>query len=130
MCSTPAARSASPRAWFRDTQREPLIANTADDYDKLRKSRERSGQSELATLEKRAPTAFPTILPVRRPPPQYPGLHHFGDWPLKDLKASIDWTPFFRAWELAGTYPAILDDPVVGESARACSPMRKRCSTR
>ena len=31
----------------------------------------------------------------------------------------IDWTPFFRAWELAGNYPAILDDPVVGESARS-----------
>ena len=42
----------------------------------------------------------------------------FGDWPLNDLKASIDWTPFFRAWELAGNYPAILDDPVVGESAK------------
>ena len=35
------------------------------------------------------------------------------------MKASIDWTPFFRAWELAGNYPAILDDPVVGESARS-----------
>ena len=31
--------------------------------------------------------------------------------------AAIDWTPFFRAWELAGNYPAILDDPIVGESA-------------
>src|SRR5206468_668548 len=51
--------------------------------------------------------------------PAYHGLHHFGDWPLKDLKASIDWTPFFRAWELAGNYPAILEDPVVGESARS-----------
>ena len=49
--------------------------------------------------------------------PQYPGLHRFGEWPLKDLKASIDWTPFFRAWELAGNYPAILEDPIVGESA-------------
>ena len=36
----------------------------------------------------------------------------------RPASASIDWTPFFRAWELAGTYPAILDDPVVGESAR------------
>ena len=34
-------------------------------------------------------------------------------------EATIDWTPFFRAWELAGNYPAILDDPVVGESARS-----------
>jgi 5-methyltetrahydrofolate--homocysteine methyltransferase len=101
-----------------DTQREPLIANTAEDYDKLRKSRERSGQSELATLDDARANAFPYDASGKASPPQYPGLHHIGDWPLKDLKASIDWTPFFRAWELAGTYPAILDDAVVGESAR------------
>ena len=102
-----------------DTQREPLIATTAEDYDKLRKSRERSGHSELATLEDARANAFPFDPSGQAPPPAYPGLHHFGDWPLKDLKASIDWTPFFRAWELAGTYPAILDDPVVGQSARS-----------
>ncbi|MFL6773109.1 MAG: methionine synthase [Sphingomicrobium sp.] len=101
-----------------DTQRDPLIATTADDYDKLRKSRERSGQSELATIAEARANGFPFDPSGQAPPPQYPGLHHFGDWPLKDLKASIDWTPFFRAWELAGNYPAILDDPVVGESAR------------
>ena len=102
-----------------DTQREPLIATTAHDYDKLRKSRERSGQSELATLADARANGFPYDPTGKAPPPQYPGLHHFGEWPLKDLKASIDWTPFFRAWELTGTYPAILDDPVVGESARS-----------
>jgi len=101
-----------------DTQREPLIAGTAQDYDKLRKSRERSGHSELATLAEARANGFPFDPSGQAAPPQYPGLHHFGDWPLKDLKASIDWTPFFRAWELAGNYPAILDDPVVGESAR------------
>jgi 5-methyltetrahydrofolate--homocysteine methyltransferase len=101
-----------------DTQREPLIANTAEDYDKLRKSRERSGQSALATIEEARANAFPYDPSGKAAPPQYPGLHHFGEWPVKDLKASIDWTPFFRAWELAGTYPAILNDPVVGESAR------------
>jgi 5-methyltetrahydrofolate--homocysteine methyltransferase len=101
-----------------DTQRDPLIANTAEDYDKLRKSRERSGHSELSTLAEARANGFPFDLEGQASPPQYPGLHHFGDWPLKDLKASIDWTPFFRAWELAGNYPAILEDPVVGESAR------------
>jgi 5-methyltetrahydrofolate--homocysteine methyltransferase len=100
-----------------DTQREPLIANTAEDYDKLRKSRERSGHSELSTLDEARANGFTYDPSGKAPAPQYPGLHHFGDWPLKDLRASIDWTPFFRAWELAGTYPAILDDPVVGESA-------------
>ena len=102
-----------------DTQREPLIANTAEDYDKLRKSRERSGHSELATVAEARANAFPFDPEGQARPPQFPGLHHIGDWPLKDLKSSIDWTPFFRAWELAGNYPAILDDPVVGESARS-----------
>jgi 5-methyltetrahydrofolate--homocysteine methyltransferase len=102
-----------------DTQREPLIASTADDYDKLRKSRERSGQSELASLEDARANAFKFDSAGQAPAPAYPGLHHFGEWPLADLRASIDWTPFFRAWELAGTYPAILDDEVVGESARS-----------
>jgi 5-methyltetrahydrofolate--homocysteine methyltransferase len=101
-----------------DTQREPLIETTAGDYEKLRKSRERGGPKDLASLEESRANAFAYDPSGQAPPPAYPGLHHFGDWPLKDLKASIDWTPFFRAWELAGTYPTILDDSVVGESAR------------
>ena len=102
-----------------DTQREPLIATTAEDYDKLRLSRARSGQSELATLVEARANAFPFDPEGQAPAPHYPGLHQFGEWPLADLRASIDWTPFFRAWELAGNYPQILDDPVVGESARS-----------
>jgi 5-methyltetrahydrofolate--homocysteine methyltransferase len=102
-----------------DTQREPLIAATAKDYEALRQARSRSGQNELATLAEARANAFPYDPSGQAPPPAMPGLHHFGEWPLRDLKATIDWTPFFRAWELAGTYPAILDDPVVGESARS-----------
>jgi 5-methyltetrahydrofolate--homocysteine methyltransferase len=102
-----------------DTQRDPLVANTAEDYDKLRKSRERSGQSELASLADARANSFPFDPSGQAPTPQYPGLHQVGEWPLSDLRTSIDWTPFFRAWELAGNYPAILDDAVVGESARS-----------
>src|SRR5207342_2370753 len=102
-----------------ETQRDPLIGATAEDYDRIRIARERSGHSELAPLAEARANGFAYDPSGKAPPPQYPGLHHFGEWPLKDLKASIDWTPFFRAWELAGTYPAILDDPIVGESARS-----------
>jgi 5-methyltetrahydrofolate--homocysteine methyltransferase len=101
-----------------ETQREPLIASTAEDYEKLRQARSRSGQSELASIEDARANAFPYDPSGQPKPPAYPGLHNFGEWPVSDLRASIDWTPFFRAWELAGTYPAILDDTVVGESAR------------
>jgi 5-methyltetrahydrofolate--homocysteine methyltransferase len=101
-----------------DTQRTPMIQTTADDYETLRLSRINRGQSELATLAEARANAFPFDPSGQAPPPAYPGLHHFGEWPVTDLRPSIDWTPFFRAWELAGNYPAILEDPVVGESAR------------
>jgi 5-methyltetrahydrofolate--homocysteine methyltransferase len=42
----------------------------------------------------------------------------FDDYPLQDLRGLIDWTPFFQTWELAGRYPAILDDDIVGTQAR------------
>ncbi|HEX5182011.1 MAG TPA: methionine synthase [Allosphingosinicella sp.] len=102
-----------------DTQREPLIEKTAQDYETLRQTRSRSGQNELASLDEARANAFPFDPEGQAPAPKRPGLHQFGEWPLRDLRASIDWTPFFRAWELAGNYPAILDDPIVGESARS-----------
>ena len=102
-----------------DNQKRDLIERTAEDYQKLREARSRGSPSELSTLDEARANAFPFDPSGQAPAPQYPGLHHFGEWPIKDLKASIDWTPFFRAWELAGNYPQILDDPVVGESARS-----------
>ena len=52
------------------------------------------------------------------PKPAVTGTRVFAEYPLHELVERIDWTPFFRAWELAGNYPAILEDKVVGESAR------------
>ncbi len=100
-----------------ETQAEPLIAKTAEDYEIVRQTRARSGHSELSTLEEARSNALPFDPEGKPPAPQRPGLHQFGEWPVRDLRASIDWTPFFRAWELAGNYPAILTDPIVGESA-------------
>jgi 5-methyltetrahydrofolate--homocysteine methyltransferase len=102
-----------------DTQKTPLIERTAQDYAAVRDARAGKGQSELATIEEARANAFAYDLEGKARPPARPGIHHFGEWPLRDLRGSIDWTPFFRAWELAGTYPAILEDEVVGESARA-----------
>ncbi|MEL4402403.1 methionine synthase [Shewanella algae] len=50
--------------------------------------------------------------------PNTPGIQVFDDYPLEDLLDRIDWTPFFRAWELHGHFPQILDDEVVGTEAR------------
>jgi 5-methyltetrahydrofolate--homocysteine methyltransferase len=102
-----------------DTQAEGFIAATAADYQAVREARAGRGGSKLLTLEAARDNAFAPDFAHKPAPPDQPGRHVFADWDLADLAETFDWTPFFRAWELAGTYPAILDDAVVGESARA-----------
>ena len=51
------------------------------------------------------------------PRPAFTGIKVFDDFPLEDLIETIDWTPFFITWELAGKFPAILDDVTVGAQA-------------
>ena len=101
-----------------DTQRDPFVEKTATDYEAVRIAREGKGQNDLAPLADARANAFPFDAAQKPPAPIQPGTHVFEDWPLDDLRSYIDWTPFFRAWELAGNYPAILEDDVVGESAR------------
>ena len=101
-----------------DTQRDGFVADTADEYAKVREAREGKAKSVLLTLEEARANYYDAYLSDKPAPPAQPGLHGFDDWDLADLRDYIDWTPFFRAWELAGTYPAILDDEVVGETAR------------
>ena len=50
--------------------------------------------------------------------PSFTGTKVLEDYPIKDLIPYIDWTPFFSTWELAGKYPAILEDKVVGKEAQ------------
>ena len=101
-----------------DTQAVPLVEKTAADYRAVREARAGKGASELVSIADARANAHPFDPTGMAAPPRHPGLHRYGEWPLRDLRAHIDWTPFFRAWELAGNYPAILEDPVVGESAR------------
>jgi 5-methyltetrahydrofolate--homocysteine methyltransferase len=51
--------------------------------------------------------------------PSFLGVRTFVDYPLAELVDTIDWTPFFSTWELSGSYPDILEDDVVGESAKS-----------
>jgi len=102
-----------------DTQAEDYIASVAVDYRKVREAREGKGQSDLLALEDARANSFKADMAMKAPAPASPGMHIFEDWDLADLRECFDWTPFFRAWELAGTYPSILKDEVVGESASA-----------
>jgi 5-methyltetrahydrofolate--homocysteine methyltransferase len=68
----------------------------------------------LAKARERAPKL--EYAPVK---PGFLGVRSFENYPLEELGPYIDWTPFFASWELAGRFPAILEDDIVGEAARA-----------
>lgn len=72
---------------------------------------------KLADARANAPKIdFAKTRPVK---PTFLGTKTFVDYDLAELVPYIDWTPFFQTWELAGRFPAILDDAKVGEAARA-----------
>lgn len=100
-----------------DTQRDPYVAQVAADYEAVRKAREGKGANALLPLEEARARGFVADMALKAGDPKQPGVHVYQDWDLSDLRDYIDWTPFFRAWELAGNFPAILTDEVVGESA-------------
>jgi len=100
-----------------ETQRNDFVQKTKDDYEHVRVARANKGQSALVSIEDARANGFEIDESLKPGKPRLPGVHRFPDWDLKDLRNYIDWTPFFRAWELAGNYPAILDDEIVGESA-------------
>jgi 5-methyltetrahydrofolate--homocysteine methyltransferase len=100
-----------------DTTRDEYVAGVAADYHAVREARAgRTGNDLLPLAEARA-RGFTADMGLKAPDVAKPGLHRFDEWDLADLRSYIDWTPFFRAWELAGNLPAILTDEVVGESA-------------
>ena len=102
-----------------DTQADPFIKATAAEYQHVRDARAGKGGSKLLSLEDARLNAYEPDFSEKAPPPEQPGRHVFEDWSLEDLVECFDWTPFFRSWELAGTYPAILEDEIIGESARS-----------
>ncbi|MEG3124622.1 methionine synthase [Sphingomonas sp. GB1N7] len=100
-----------------DTIRDDFVKKTSDEYEAVRVARANKGQNDLLPLAKARANPFVADMALKPAAPLKPGVHVFRDWDLDDLRELIDWTPFFRAWELAGNYPAILTDKVVGESA-------------
>ena len=101
-----------------DTLKDGFVDETAAEYEKIRVQRAGSGQSALVPLEQARANGFATDFDAHPPvKPNFTGVTTIDDVTVEMLIPYIDWTPFFRAWELHGNYPAILTDAVVGESA-------------
>ncbi|MFT3755901.1 MAG: methionine synthase [Pseudoxanthomonas sp.] len=99
--------------------RNAFVAANEADYAEIRqRHRNRGDAKRLVSLEKARAQKFNGDWDNYTPPaPKQPGLHVFDDYPLAELVDCIDWTPFFQAWELAGKFPAILTDEIVGQQA-------------
>ena len=106
-------------ALLSEDQRDGFVAGVKAEYDAIRTHRAASGKATrlVSLAEARANRLQVDWAATAVPTPTRPGVTVFDDWPLDDLVARIDWTPFFQTWELAGHYPDILTDPVVGETA-------------
>jgi 5-methyltetrahydrofolate--homocysteine methyltransferase len=100
-----------------DTMAEKFVADTRAEYSHIRDARAGKTAKPLASLDEARANAFEIDETLKPAPPLQAGVHVYDDWDLADLRNYIDWTPFFRAWELHGNYPDILTDEVVGESA-------------
>lgn len=96
-----------------------LVEETRAEYEKIRERHEKRGNKRaLLTYSEALENAFRPDWENHQPPaPAFTGIKVFEDYPLAELVDYIDWTPFFITWDLAGKYPAILEDEVVGEAA-------------
>jgi 5-methyltetrahydrofolate--homocysteine methyltransferase len=91
-----------------------------EEYIDIREKRaNKKGERKKFTLQQARANKFAINWEEYTPPkPSFLGLKVFADYSLEELRNYIDWTPFFKSWELAGRFPKILEDDVVGEAAR------------
>ena len=127
------AYSRGPTVYVSDASRSVKVASSListelrgafskelrEEYAKVReRTASRSGTRVLLALDQARDNAPVLDWSSYTPPrPQNPGVHTI-EVSLETLVPYIDWTPFFMTWELAGKYPRILDDEVVGAAAR------------
>jgi 5-methyltetrahydrofolate--homocysteine methyltransferase len=103
-----------------DTLRDDYVVSIKTDYAAARELHEsRQSKAVYTSLEQARKHGLKTDWNSYTPPkPTLIGVKELRDYPLAEIAEFIDWTPFFQAWELAGRYPKILQDEVVGEEAR------------
>jgi 5-methyltetrahydrofolate--homocysteine methyltransferase len=104
-----------------DDHRAEFVTDVRQAYQGLRDGRiAQQAVRQLQPLVAARANRLPIDWTDARPPaPTSTGVHCLEDYPLQELIDRIDWGPFFKVWELAGSYPGILDDPVVGPTATA-----------
>jgi 5-methyltetrahydrofolate--homocysteine methyltransferase len=113
-----ASRSVSVAQSLIGDNRVQYIAELNADYERVRTQHANKKHVPMWSLDKaranKTPIDWRTYQPVK---PKFIGKRVFKNFDLAELAKYIDWGPFFQTWDLAGPYPAILEDEVVGEQA-------------
>ncbi len=104
-----------------EERRPAYLAETRSDYARIKEQHEKGREKNpRITIAEARRNALKIDWKNYQPPaPSFTGVRAFRQYDLRTLAAHIDWTPFFASWELAGKYPRILDDEIVGDAARA-----------
>ena len=102
-----------------DESAKKFIQDLRDDYVRIREQHANKKAAPTISLEaarkNRELIDWSSYVPEK---PKFIGRRVFKNFALSDIAKYIDWTPFFQTWDLAGKFPAILDDEVVGVEAR------------
>jgi len=102
-----------------DDRAAAYVAELEADYEKVRAHHANKKQVPLVSLAEARANKTPLDWAAYTPPaPKFIGRRVLKNQDLAEIAEVIDWGPFFQTWELAGPYPAILTDEIVGESAR------------
>ncbi|KAA3640459.1 MAG: methionine synthase, partial [Bacteroidetes bacterium] len=100
--------------------KETFVEKISTDYERIRKNHtNRKAKKVYLSLEQARANAFQTDWETYDPPvPVESGIRVFDNYSIEELTEYIDWTPFFSTWQLAGKFPAILEDKIVGQEAQ------------
>jgi 5-methyltetrahydrofolate--homocysteine methyltransferase len=114
-----ASRSVSVAQGLLSDDASAYLAELGADYERVRQQHASKKQTPLWTLARARANATPVDWSRYVPPvPKFLGRRVLRNFDLTELAQYVDWGPFFQTWDLAGAYPAILDDAVVGGEAR------------
>jgi len=103
-----------------DELKQGYLADVRAEYVRIKTQHDnKQGPGPMHKLADARQNRFKTDWSTYKPPvPSFLGLKHLKNYNLAEIAEHIDWAPFFQTWELAGSYPKILDDEIVGDEAR------------
>jgi 5-methyltetrahydrofolate--homocysteine methyltransferase len=114
-----ASRSVGVCSDLLSSERSPKFIQELDaDYARVREQHANKKATPMVSLAQARANKTPIDWAAyKAPAPKFTGRRVFKNYDLSEIAKYIDWGPFFQTWDLAGPYPAILTDPVVGEAA-------------